>query len=715
VSTALFSSSWYRVAGLKPKLRGHARVHRHRYRGRVWYVVEDVANQRFHRFTPAAHATIGMMDGEQTVDRIWRLATETLGDDAPTQDEMIRMLGQLHGADLLRCEMPPDTAELLKRHQQKEKREWRQRFMNPLAIRIPLFDPDRVLERGMPLLRPFFTWAGVLLWLAIVLPAVALAAIHWTELTEGVLDHLFAPQTLLFVWLIFPIVKVFHEFGHGFAAKAFGAEVHDMGVMFLVFTPIPYVDASSASAFADRNKRALVGAAGMIVEVLLAALALLFWVAAEPGPARNLAYNTILIAGITTVAFNANPLLRFDGYYILADWLEIPNLRARANSYVGYLTERYAFGREEAEPPDVEPREKAWLAGFSVAAFLYRIVVLAGILLLVLEKSLVLGAVLGAVGAVLWIGKPLFKGLRFVFADPRLRPVRGRAVGVVVGTAAAVLVVVGLLPMPLRKQTEGVVWIPDEAFVRATASGFVERVVAEPGSTVAPGDLLLACTDPDLVAEVRVLEAKVRGLRVRYAVERTRDVARAEMVGEQLEYVRRHLERARERLDELEVRSGAHGIFVVANAEDLPGRYVRKGELLAHVVSMDALTVRAVVSQHDIDLVQRRLEDVRVRLAEDFGSVHPARTVRVAPAALERLPHGALGSSGGGRAAVDPRDERGVTAVEKWFQVDLELLSAVEAVNVGGRVHVRFALGTEPLLRQWYRGIRQVFLSRFDV
>ena len=118
----LFSASWYRVAELRPRLRGHARIHRHVYRGEPWYVLEDVANQRVHRYRPAAHAVIGLMDGERRVHDIWETAAETLGDDAPTQDEMIRLLAQLHAADVLQCDVPPDTAELLERYEKRERR-----------------------------------------------------------------------------------------------------------------------------------------------------------------------------------------------------------------------------------------------------------------------------------------------------------------------------------------------------------------------------------------------------------------------------------------------------------------------------------------------------------------------------------------------------------------------------------------------------------------
>src|SRR3990172_5992853 len=189
MSGALLSTSWYRVATLTPRLRSHARIHRHQYRGQTWYVLQDLSSERFHRFSPAAHLIIGLMDGRRTVQEIWDVATTRLGDDAPTQDEMIRLLSQLHAADVLQCDVPPDTAELLERYQSQRRREWQSQLFRVLSWRIPLFDPERFLQRWLFLVRPFVGWGGLLLWFGIVGPAFVLAGIHWTELTQSVIDH----------------------------------------------------------------------------------------------------------------------------------------------------------------------------------------------------------------------------------------------------------------------------------------------------------------------------------------------------------------------------------------------------------------------------------------------------------------------------------------------------------------------------------------------
>ena len=715
MSEALFSPSWYRVAGLMPRLRSHVQIHRHDYRGQTWYILQDRSTEKYHRFSPAAYLFIGLMNGKRTIQELWDLATSRLGDDAPGQEEVVQLLSQLHTADAIQCDVPPDTAELLQRRERQQRKIWQKRLFSIFAWQFPLFDPERFLQAGVGVVRPFVSWWGALLWLALVVPAVVLAAVHWSDLTKDVLDQLMAPQNLVVLWLLFPTIKVLHEFGHAFAVKVFGGEVHEMGVMLLVLTPVPYVDASGSSAFRSKWHRILVGGAGMGVELILASLAMCVWLSAEPGTVKVLAYNTILIAGISTVIFNANPLLRFDGYYMLADYLEIPNLRSRANQYLGYLCERYLFGRKEAQAPPSARGERPWFVTYSITSFVYRIFVVVAILLFLTDQFLVLGVIFAILTGLTWIAFPIGKGLGYLFGSPRLRRARPRALSV---TAAVVAVIVGLVclaPVPFRTRAEGVVWIPDEAFVRAAQDGFVQEVVTKPGSRVRVGDVLVVCHDPELKAEERLLAARLQEVLSRIRQKVPEDLVKAQMLEEERRYFQESWRQTREKLGELVIRSRAEGTFVLVKAEDLPGRFVKKGELLGHVVELSTLTVRAVVEQTDIDLIRHETQQVDVRIAERLADTLPARMTRLVPAASEELPSPALGSEGGGVVPMDPRDPKGQKAMRRMFQADLQLPLDHGVLTVGGRVYVRFDHGWEPLAFQWYRDVRQLFLSRFNV
>ena len=715
MSQSLFSPSWYRVATLKPRLRSHVEIHRHTYRGELWYVLQDHASGRFQRFTPAAYLLIGLMDGKRPVQKIWEAARSRLGDDAPTQEEMIRLLSQLHAVDVMQCDVPPDTAELLKRFEKKRYGKWKQNVRNPLFMRFPLLDPERFLVRFQGLVRPFFGWPGVVLWLAVVGTAAFLAGVHWPELTENITDRVLAPHNLVLLWLTFPFLKAFHEFGHAFATKVWGGEVHEMGIMLLVLTPIPYVDASSASAFREKRKRIMVGAIGMIVEVFFAALALFVWINVEPGPIRAVVYNVMLIAGVSTLLFNGNPLLRYDAYYILGDLLEIPNLGPRGIQYMGYVVQRYLYGLRDVEPPLSTPGERTWFVIYTVASFAYRIFIYAVIVLFIASKFFVVGILLAGWAVVTMIVLPAAKSLKFLFSSPKLGRKRARAIMVSALVLASVVATVSLVPVPLCTRAEGVTWIPEDSFVRAGTDGFVDRLIAAPGTQVRPGDPLIQCSDPLLPARIRILESRLHQLEALYDTQVLTDLVQAEITGEEIKHARGQLEDARERASELTVRSTAAGTFLVPMARDLPGRFVRRGGLLGYVVDRSRVTARVVVSQSDVDFVRQHTLGVKIRLPEKIAETAPAVLRREVPAATDQLPGRALSQEGGGEIAIDPRDTLGVKAFQKVFLFDLELPGHAGLVHVGGRVYVRFDHGLEPLVWRWYRGARQLFLRRFNV
>ena len=715
MTEALFSPSWYRVATLRPRIRGHARIYRHHYRDELWYVLQDDSSGKYHRFSPAAYYLIGLMDGERSVAQLWEQAGVKLGDDLPTQDEVIRLLGQLHAADVLQCDVSPDLLELFRRNQQHRRTKWKQRLRSPLVIRVPLWDPERFLNRWLPLVRPLFSWYGALVWLTVVVSALVLTGMHWSELTESVVDRVLAPQNLLVLWLAYPVVKALHELGHGFATRIWGGEVHEMGIMFLVFMPVPYVDASAASAFRDRRKRMLVGAAGIIVELFLASVALFVWLNVEPGIVRAIAYNVMLIGGVSTVLFNGNPLLRFDGYYVLADAVEIPNLGTRANRYFGYLFQRYLLKMEKAVSPVSARGERYWFVGYGVAAFLYRILIMTAIILFVAGKFFVIGVLLALWAVIPLLLLPVWKALSFLLFNPQLHRRRARAIVVSVTLVSVLGGLLFMVPVPLRSQAEGVVWLPEHSIIRAGADGFVQGLQANPGSLVSEGAPLIVTQDPFLTAELEILESRHDELRLEYRLERNNDRVRARILKEEISALEEDLTRHRERIERLVIRSPANGRLVLPQAGDLPGQYLRQGQLVGYVLDRKSPTARVVVSQQDVSLVRQRTRDVEMRFAGSSRAVLPASIQREVPGASHRLPAVALGSQGGGAIAVDPRDGQGVTTFERVFQFDISIDVPQVPEYIGGRVLVQFDHGFEPLGVQGYRAIRQLLLRRFNV
>jgi putative peptide zinc metalloprotease protein len=331
------------------------------------------------------------------------------------------------------------------------------------------------------------------------------------------------------------------------------------------------------------------------------------------------------------------------------------------------------------------------------------------------DKLFVLGMFFAMLTAFTWFVLPLGKGLSYLFTSPRIRRVRGRALAVSTGAIAIIIVALCFTPVPFRTRAEGVVWIPDEAIVRAGADGFVGQVVGIPGSKVSRGEVLVVCHDSVLTTQVTVLEAQLREIEARIREQIPENIAKAKMLEEEKHYIEEKLARSREQVQDLVITAKVDGTLVLPRAEDLPGRFVHRGDVLAHVVDLNTLTVRTIVDQSDIDLIRHSTKAVQVRLAERLASPIDAGVTRLVPAASDELPSPALGNEGGGQVPMDPKDPKGQKAMRKVFQVDLQLPVELGLVNVGGRVYVRFDHGWEPLMAQWYRQGRQLFLSRFNV
>lgn len=676
---------------------------------------QDHASGRFQRLTPAAYMLIGLMDGQRTVQEIWETTRLRLKDEAPTQDEVIQLLSQLHAADALQVDTLPDTAELTDRYEKQRNTKLKQNLRSPLFMRFAFFDPERLVDRLQHLVRPFFGWFGLLIWLALVGPALFQVGVHWSALTENLADRVLAPSNLLVMWLVYPVLKTLHEFGHAFAVKIRGGEVHEMGIMLLVFTPIPYVDASAASAFRKKRERILVGAAGLLVEIFCAAIAVLVWANAEPGPVRAVAFNVIFIAGVSSLLFNGNPLLRYDAYYILSDLLEIPNLGPRGNRYVLYLIQRYLFGLSNVEPPISTGGERVWFVVYTLAAIVYRVFIYASIVLFVASRFFFVGVLFACWAVFNMLVMPLFNALKFIFSSPRLQRRRFQAVLVSVLAVAGLTALLTLAPVPLSTISEGVVWIPERSFVRAGADGFVQEILSPVKTRVASGQALVQCSDPFLPSEIRVLESQLEGLQAIYDAQFPTDIVAAKITEEEIENVAAQLADARRKADELTIRSSASGLFILPNPQDMPGRFVRRGELVGYVLNPATITARVVVGQTDIDLVRQRTRKVSVRFPEAVHRCVSTRIFREVPAATDQLPSRTLSLEGGGEIAIDPRDASGTRTFQKIFLFDVALPVDAPLYHIGGRVYVRFDHGQEPLVWRGYRAIRQLFLRRFNV
>jgi putative peptide zinc metalloprotease protein len=709
MSRSALAENWYRVATMRPRLRPQAQIHRQLNRGQTWYVLQDHQSGRFFRVSPAANLMLCLMNGRRTMQQIWERAGERFGAERPTQDETVKLLVQLHQSDLLDGGLPPDMTELERRADRERRRSLIGRIRSPMAMRFPLFDPERFLERTLPFVRPIFTRAGFAAWLALIALGILLAAQHWSELTSNAVDRMLAAGNIAILVLVYPLIKALHELGHAYATKIRGGEVHEMGIMLLVFLPVPYVDASSSSAFRSRWHRALVGAAGIMVELALASLAMVLWTEIGTGIVRAALFNIMVIGGVSTVLFNGNPLLRFDGYYVLSDIVEIPNLDTRSRRYLLYLIQRYLLGLDDIESPVQGSGERGWFLAYSIVSFAYRTMMTLAIALFVATKFFVAGIAIALLSVAQMFGVPIWRALRFLVTSPQVRLRRRRALLASGGIALALLALVFLVPVPYATVAEGVVWVPEDDILRAGADGFVAQLLVPTGGEVVAGQPVIRLEDPIAAAQVNVDRADLAVLQNRFTAVNLIDLVQMRLAREQLDRARATLTRAEQRVSGLLIRATRSGRFVVPDASKMIGKFVHQGDLLAYVVGPSDVGVHVVIPQSQIDLVRQHVRGVEVRLTERIDRAFAAHIVREPPAALDHAPTPALAPQGGGPMLIDPSDPKQRRPLDRFYEIDLKL-DGNPVDHIGGRAYARFDHGFEPLAWRGLRGLRQLFL-----
>lgn len=332
MAESLVSGSWHRVAALRPSLVPGLRIVRQRVRDQVWRVLIEPGSGRQLRLNPGAWDLVGRFDGRSTLGDLWLRVLHLRRDEAPTQDEVLALLAQLFRGGLVQFDAAPHLSLLFARRAE-EGAQRRRGFINPLMVKARIADPSRWLRRLTPIAHAVFNLPVLLVWTVLVAAAALLAATEFGALRAHAASLLARPSAYAMAWVLYPLVKAVHELGHALAVRRFGGEVREVGVALMFLTPAPYVDAGAAGAFPAARQRLAVSAAGILVELAIAACALFLWELASPGWLRDAALAVVLICSVSTLLFNGNPLVRLDGYHVLCDALQLPNLAARSTAW----------------------------------------------------------------------------------------------------------------------------------------------------------------------------------------------------------------------------------------------------------------------------------------------------------------------------------------------------------------------------------------------
>lgn len=720
------SESWHRVARLRVRVARDARAVPQRFRGDAWWVVQEPWTRAHVRVHDTAWRFLVRLDGNTSVEEAYEATRDAAGDPALDRAEVVELLGWLHHSSLLEGELPPDAAAMFARARKRDRDRITSRVLNPLFFRVRLFDPDALLERALPWGRWFYSKRGGLLWLAWVALGVATAAASAAAfVAEGRETLSGGPLTWVAIYAAFLVVKAVHETSHGLALKTFAedegthAEVREIGLVGLGLVPSPYVDASDAWLLRSKWRRAGVALAGIYAELAIAAGAALLWSATGRGALHALAYHLMLVAGVGTLVFNGNPLVRLDGYYALSDLIEIPNLWGRSRAAVNHLLRARLLGIRDGVDPARDPRERLWLVGFALVSGVYRVLICVALVLFLGEWGGGAGIALALLAVTSWFLWPAARSAAALYRDaaaapaPRVARV-GAALALAIGVAAFV-------PLPDHERAEGIVEPARMAYVYLADEGVLERVLPS-GSRVQPDGAALAISrNHDLEAQRDSLDAELQLVRLDRARADVADPALAQALGEKERVVRDETRRVRERIGRLEVRAPFAGRWVAPDVERLTGAFVRPDPQtpLGVVASDDGIVVRVVADQTlgprlAAELGEGASASVRLR---DRPDLHFDGVIeRIVSGGQSQLPSASLGTAGGGQLATNPRDPKGLRPDERFFEVRVRPLDGeAPALLTGQRAVVRFTLAPRPAFAQLWTVARQLVQRRLRI
>jgi putative peptide zinc metalloprotease protein len=628
------------------RMRPDLSVRNHRYQGRPYWVIKEPIGLKYYRFQEEEYYILRLLDGTVSFDEIKQRFEREFSPQKISLHDLQHFVGMLHRSGLLITDAEGQGLQLRKRRDETEWRELLSKAANILALRFKGIDPDRMMNRMAPYTNWFFTkWAGMLFGV-IALAALLLVGVKFDVFRSRLpaFHEFFGPENWIFLGITLALTKVLHEFGHGLSCKRFGGEVHEIGVMILVLTPCLYCNVSDSWLLPNKWHRAVIGAAGMYVEIVLASFATFLWWFSEPGLLNHICLSIMFICSVSTVLFNGNPLLRFDGYYILSDISEIPNLRQKSSKILSRLMQEYCLGIEQQDDPFLPQGNQWFFALYTLAAVAYRWVVVFSILFFlnqVLEPYglKVLGQVVAFFSLVGMVVQPLWQLGKFFNYPGRMHQVKKNRLTATLAVCAALIGAFVWLPLPYSIKCAVEVQPRDAAHVYALVPGQLVELRVRSGDKVKHNDIVARLQNEDLRLRTNELEIQASQYRSQIELlERQRNTrSQSEPAGripeleELLESAEEQLSRHKEDLAKLDVRAEATGTVMTAVLRKTPPNPEEQlpqwdGSLL------DPRNVGAFLQPHDELCVigePERYEAVLAVDQADLASLKPGQLVRI--------------------------------------------------------------------------------------
>jgi len=704
---------------LRVRLRPDLVVRPQFYEGMTHYVVKDPIGLKYYRFKAEEYFLLQQLDGKSTLLEVKKAFERKYRPQTITVDDLVRFCSQLHEAGVAQIDTPEQTEVFVKRRRKKIWKKVRGAAANILYIKIPIIDPERLLTWMYPYFKWIYTRTFVVLSCLLMLSALTMVISNFTEVKERLPDFqsFFNWRTIVYFWCSLAIVKIIHEFGHGLTAKHFGGEVHEMGALLLCLTPALYCDVTDSWLLPNKWHRIWISAAGIYVECVLASLATFAWFYSNPGLFNSLMMATMFLCSMNTIMFNANPLMRYDGYYVLADYLEIPNLRVKANQFFSYAFQEKVLGLE-VPVQSYMPRTRRWLfLTYAITSFLYRWFVTLSILfflnrLMKPYKVYSIGIFFAMWGMIPLVIMPVYQIVKFVRTPGRLRKVKKvRATAFAVSTVALITAIL-MIPTPLRIKGTLVVAPENPSRIYANTAGRLVTLAVRDGDMVKKGDLIAQLSNLDKQRERSSMQEELELNRVKAAYfSRSKDLEGRRLarqhstLADELEPV---VARINDQISHLYLVADRDGQVIGVPKRETTGSWVRPDKAFCEIANPKKLQAQVIIDQGDVDLLQTGSK-AWVKIYGLSERTYRTEIAEIASRNRDEIP-AELSNVGGGEIAAEQDKKTGkIKSVSAVFELLLPLDNEDLSLHVGQRGFAKIDGGTSTLAWFIWRTLSKTF------
>jgi putative peptide zinc metalloprotease protein len=689
---------------LKVKLRPDLIVQPQFYEGMTHYVVKDPIALKYFRFKIEEYFLLQQFDGKNTLSDVKKSFERKYRPQTISIEDLTRFTAQLHEAGIAQIDSPEQAKVLIRRRRKnKWKKVW-QFFANILYIKIPIIDPERLLTWMYPYFRWIYTPYFITFSVGSMLAALTVVATNWTEFSAKLpeFQSFFNWNTIFAFWFSLAIIKIIHEFGHGLTAKHFGGEVHEMGMLFLVLTPALYCDVTDSWLLPNKWKRIWISAAGIYVELFLASIATFVWLHTEQGLWNSLAMATMFICSVNTVMFNANPLLRYDGYYVTADFLEIPNLRIKSTQFFAYMFQEKVLGLE-IPVQNYMPRSRRFLFVFyAIASYLYRWVVTFSIIFFLYKvlEPYHLGSIsaMMAIGSLVpMVGIPVYQIVKFFRTPGRMRKVKKLRATCFAVAAVAIVAGILLIPTPLRVQGTLVLTPARPQVIYAEVPGVLKEMTVRDGDWVKKGDVIAKLSNPTKQRERESLQEQNDSNFAKAAWFGTSSDLDSRALARQHDQMARDLEKAindvSDQIAKLTIYADRDGQVIGLPHHETIGQYLKPGKPFCQIGDPHKLEAHMLLDQADRDLIQTGRK-AWMKVYGDSEVTWTSKVDIIAERNREEIPP-ELSSTAGGEVATkqDPKSGQ-AKPISAMYEVIIPLDNPDLALQPGLRGFAKIDGGT---------------------